>query len=91
MTSFYRGGGSDADDGELTYWEEKYGGGTGSSSSSAFGGGPPPSVLDGSAFLPTYNDTDRGALIPINIESQQKCISKFTEYFVVCLLLSSVV
>lgn len=89
MASFY-GGGSDVDDAdeELTYWEEKYGGGTdGSSSSSAYGGGPPPSVLDGSAFLPSYNDTDKGVLVLYNmillllcpkVESQQKYTASIT-------------
>lgn len=58
-------------DGELTYFQEKYGGFGGSSSGyggggygsgygSAYGSGPPPSVLDGSIFLPAYTETDRG-------------------------------
>lgn len=66
-------GDSSGSDEELTFWEERYGGVGGSSSAyggsggyggsgygSAYGGGPPPSVLDGSAFIPAFTDTDRG-------------------------------
>lgn len=72
-------GDSSGSDEELTFWEERYGGVGGSSSAyggsggyggsgygSAYGGGPPPSVLDGSAFIPAFTDTDRGVydLVP---------------------------
>lgn len=79
------GRGSDADE-ELTYWEEKYGGWSGSSSSSVYGGGPPPSVLDGSAFLMTYNNTDRGVRTnekqktALNLTSVRTVRISYTEY-----------
>lgn len=61
MGDTYGGFGGGSSDGSSYGYGGAYGSSDGIGYGGAYGGGPPPSVLDGSAFLPAWTETDRGA------------------------------